>query len=504
MRLAACFVSATCLATIVLGAPIEQARPETPPLNVLRYSTTPNGFNRPPRGWNSFGMQVGIQSATHFALTQNDTVAQCDLLADPDALGGAGYEYCSLDSGWSIGDHGDEYGRLMYIKEQLDLPALADHLHAKGLKLGVYVVPGAFAKDANKTIYGTNIRLNDTLSGHNNGLARIDFNYSRNGVQQWHNSVVNLFAEWGVDFIKLDFITPGSPENGVRLSPDTSGSVIAFHKAISQASRPMRLDVSWKLERNVTYYDVWKHNADSMRVDQDINNMGAETFVSWATVQRAIDNYRQYINLHTQSLEPLTIYPDLDNLYVGNAANISGITDAQRQTMMTFWLGAGANLLIGSDLLQLDEFGKRVLTDREALAIADFTAQYPMQPRNPGTGGNNAQQLQAWIAGPSDATGESVVVVANLGPPLGQSGYEGQKVLTGHEAFELSFESLGIAGTYKVRNIWEHRDLSIRNSGLRVLLGEGESELFKLTPAILLTDKVRPEGPSALRIQGAS
>ncbi|KZO97269.1 glycoside hydrolase family 27 protein [Calocera viscosa TUFC12733] len=472
------------LATCVLGAPIEQVRPKPSPLNVLRYATTPNGFNSPPRGWNSFGMQANIQAATHFAMTQNDTIAQCDMLADPDALGGAGYEYCSLDSGWSIGDHGDHHGRIMYIQEQLDLPALAEHLHSRGLKLGVYVVPGAFAKDANKTIYGTNIRLNDTLSGHNNGLARIDFNYTRDGVQEWHNSVVNLFAEWGVDFIKLDFITPGSPDHGVHLSRDTSGSVIAFHNAIAQASRPMRLDVSWKLERNFTYYDVWKHNADSMRVDQDINNMHSATFLSWATVQRAIDNYRQYITLQTSTLEPLTIYPDLDNLYVGNAANISGITDAQRGTMATFWLAAGANLLIGSDLLQLDALGRRLLTDREALAVAEFGARYALQPRNPGTGGARAQQLQAWIAGPSDDRGEAVVVVMNLGPPLGQSGYEGEEVLTGIEAFQVTFEDLGIPGTYRVRDVWEHRDLPVRSTGLRVLLGEGESKLFKLTPAM--------------------
>jgi len=483
----------------VIAAPIDQAHLGVPPpLNVLRYSTTPNGFSSPPRGWNSFGMQVGIQAATPFSMTTNDIMAQCDLLVDPSALGGAGYEYCSLDSGWSIGDHGDEYGRLTYIEEQMDLPALADHLHAKGLKLGIYVVPGAFAKDRNKTIHGTNITLNDTLSGHDNGLARIDFIYTRDGVQQWHNSVVNLFAKWGVDFIKLDFITPGSPQNGVRLSPDTSGSVTAFHKAIAQASRPMRLNISWKLERNVTYYEVWKHNADSMRVDQDINNQGADMFVHWGTVQRAIDNYRQYINLRTSRIEPLTIYPDLDNLYVGNAANISGITDAQRQTMMSLWLGAGANLLVGSDLLQLDDFGKKLLTDKEALDVAEFTARYPMQPRNPGSGRNEAMQLQAWIAGPADESGEAVVIVANLGPPMGWSGYDEHEAVEGIAEVEVTFESLGIPGTYKVRDIWEHKDLAMRNDGLHVLLGDGESRLFKLTPAILLKD----QPANALRIQG--
>lgn len=129
-----------------------------------------------------------------------------------------------------------------------------------------------------------------------------------------------------------------------------------YHNAIVKSGRQMRLDISWKLARDPSDFSIWEDNADSFRTDQDINNSGADSdsFTAWATVQRAIDNYRQYIVLHTSQDETLSIYPDMDNLYVGNSAAEDGVTDDERFTIMSHWLGAGSNLILGNDLTQLD------------------------------------------------------------------------------------------------------------------------------------------------------
>jgi alpha-galactosidase len=94
----------------------------------------------------------------------------------------------------------------------------------------------------------------------------------------------------------------------------------------------------------------------------------------------------------------------MDNTFVGNKASISGLSDVQRYTQAIHWLGAGANLITGSDLTRIDTLGNELLFDLEALNAAAFTANYPIQPRNPGSGGNDAKQLQAWIAGPNCST----------------------------------------------------------------------------------------------------
>lgn len=288
----------------------------------------------------------------------------------------------------------------------------------------------------------------------------------------------------GVDFVKLDFVTPGSPDNGAHLVPDNSGAVIAYHKAIAQSGRQMRLDISWKLERNSTYYSIWRANADSMRTDQDINNSNSPTFVAWATVQRAIDNYRQYIVgvIGMPKAQPISIYPDMDNLQLGNPASISGVTDAERQTYMTHWIGAAANLITGSDMTNLDALGKNLLTNPSAIAIAEFAAQYPMQPRNPGTGGTDAKQLAAWIAGPS-SSGESVVILANYGPDQGQGGFGTS--LTGTQTASITLADLGLGSKtgFTVTDVWKGSTSSVEAGGsLSAKLGEGASVLLKLTP----------------------
>jgi alpha-galactosidase len=75
---------------------------------------------------------------------------------------------------------------------------LADKLHSKGLKLGVYVVSGAFCTDASKTVDGTIIKSKATFGGD-------------------------------INLIKLAFMTPRSPENGSHVPSDNSRSVIASH-----------------------------------------------------------------------------------------------------------------------------------------------------------------------------------------------------------------------------------------------------------------------------------
>lgn len=62
----------------------------------------------------------------------------------------------------------------------------------------------------------------------------------------------------GVDFIKLDYVTPGSPDAGQDLDPDQSNLVVCYHRAIQNSGRQMRLDISWKPEyENDSYYQKW-------------------------------------------------------------------------------------------------------------------------------------------------------------------------------------------------------------------------------------------------------
>ncbi|KUJ08321.1 glycoside hydrolase family 27 protein [Mollisia scopiformis] len=459
------------------------------------YGTSANGFTAPPRGWNSFGLQaLGTNS---LALNQMNVQTQCDLLNAT-----AGYTLCSIDSGWS-GNGGDPFGRLVPDPSSFpDLAGLADELHAQGKLLGVYILPGAFSSDADVTVEGTDIQLGtlfDTSQPSYN--LRQTFDFSKDGVQQWHNSVINNFAAIGVDMIKMDYMTPGSPDAGESLPANNSLAAVAYHNAIAQSGRQMPLDLSWKLDRdNLGDWLTWKNNADSLRTDQDINNSGQPTLVSFATVQRAIENYRIFINQQeedpTRQGLPIKIHPDMDNMYTGNAAALTGVSDVERYTIAIHWVGAGANLITGSDLTQIDTLGQELLYDPELLSIADFTANFPMQPKNPiGSsipGSQASVQLQAWIAGPNNDNQNAVVVLANYGPDQGQGGFGTS--LEGTQLVNISLADLGIAAgqpngatAWSVRRVLggggqggpDHTDLGTTSTFIASELGPGESVLYK-------------------------
>jgi alpha-galactosidase len=169
-------------------------------LNVLKYTTTPNGFHNAPRGFNTWPIQANPRTTPSWtAFDEANVKAQCGVLAQPD-FQAAGYKYCSLDSGWSQ-DGGDENGRILYDPAKFDLPEFGNWLHDQGLLLGIYILPGFFCSDSNKTILGTDIPLSNIWNGNDNGFLRCDIDTTKDGSQEWHDSIIELFAEWGVDFV---------------------------------------------------------------------------------------------------------------------------------------------------------------------------------------------------------------------------------------------------------------------------------------------------------------
>ena len=193
-----------------------------------------------------------------------------------------------------------------------------------------------------------------------------------------------------------------------------------------------------------------------MRTDQDLNG-GPGVQTQWSTVQRAIEQYREYIlQVGNESSSILTIYPDMDNLFVGNNASRSGLTDNQRQTVMSHWIGAGANLIIGSNMTELDSYGLALLTNELALKIANnFTAKYPMRPTQGNRNPSRGRQGQVWIAGPADDSDSAVVVVANYGNS-GNNDLFDPRPTQGWWSYNFTFSDIGLdaAATYAVEDVW--------------------------------------------------
>ena len=167
----------------------------TQPFYVPYYDATANGHQSAARGWNTFGLQANPSTNKAAGWDFNDYHfgQQCDLIVTQP-----GYDYvCSLDSGWST-TGGDIYGRITedttVFSSFGSLRAFGDHLHGKGLKLGIYLLPGSVANDRGVTIENTTIKLGDVQDSTQYFYARYSFQWGKDGVQQWHDSQVKYLA----------------------------------------------------------------------------------------------------------------------------------------------------------------------------------------------------------------------------------------------------------------------------------------------------------------------
>lgn len=126
----------------------------------------------------------------------------------------------------------------------------------------------------------------------------------KRAVAAWHDSVIELLCAQGVRYMKLDFVCPTASPDGCLGFSDSRGAVAAYHDAIERsacARGRMRLGLSWYLDwSRADNWDVWTSSAESVRTDEDINNLvpkneskhEGQKLTAFGTVQRAIERYR--------------------------------------------------------------------------------------------------------------------------------------------------------------------------------------------------------------------
>jgi alpha-galactosidase len=420
---------------------------------------TPGIAEKPYLGWSSFSQQTIVAGF----LTQANMIAQSDALL-ASGLQPHGFNYINLDSGWQGSFDGN--GRPIPNPSTFpDIASLVTHIHQNGQKAGIYWIPGVEwpAVAANSPILGTPYHILDILAvpyraGNAFGAAgtspyhyKIDF--TKPGAQEYMNSVVNLFASWGIDSIKLDGVTPGSYSDD--LSIDNRDDVAAWAKAIAQSGRPIWFTISWALDKD--YLSVWQQYANARRIEGDIDCEGnCSTITNWAMA-----SWRFYDLVGWQNdASPTVGWNDLDSLEVMNNTT-SGLSYEERQSVATLWAMANAPIYLGGDLTTLDSFGKQILTNDEVLAIDQSG-----HPANQALGGDTP----VWIS--DQGEGNYYVAIFNL------------------NAFPsrvtVPWRSLGFASAPKVRDLWNHIELgryesefstTILGHGVRLLKVKGQGSV---------------------------
>ncbi|MFI9169514.1 alpha-galactosidase D [Streptomyces lincolnensis] len=429
-------------------------------------TTGPALAAKPYMGWSSWSMQSskypGLNPDGDYSyLTEANVLKQADAMAA--RLKKYGYEYVNIDAGWWR-DNAWKPGFDRYARQKADparfpsgMKAVADRIHAKGLKAGIYL-PAGLEKEAYNN--GESPILNaddcttadivyDDLRTTNGWDSSYKLDFSRPCTAKYIDSQAQLVADWGYDFLKLDGVGPGSGKSGEQY--DNVADVAAWNRAIAATGRPIHLELSWSLD--IGHAADWKRYSQGWRIDTDVECY-CNTLVSW---ENSVDDRWDDTPAWTRHAGPGG-WNDLDSLDVGNG-EMDGLTKAERQSYATLWAIAKSPLYTGDDLTRLDSYGLSLLTNREVIALnqGDGPPARPVTASDP---------QQVWAAKNPDGT--YTVALFNLADAPA--------------AVTADWSTLGFTGTAAVRDLWNHENLGTHRGSVTQALPAHGSRLFTVTP----------------------
>ncbi len=322
----------------------------------------------PPMGWNSWDCYGA-------AVNEEQVRANADYMAKH--LKDYGWEYIVVDIQWfepNASSHMynenaklimDEYGRLMPAVNRFPSAAdgkgfkpLADYVHSLGLKFGIHILRG-IPKQA--------IRCNTMIKGSEHTASEIaDFgsvclwngdmcgvDMKRDGAQEYYNSIFELYASWGVDFVKVDDIA----------RPYHKSEVEAINRAIKNSGREMVLSLSPgaapvdEAQHLGEYANMWR--------------MTDDFWDNWKLLRNMFDYCRSWFPYVKEGH-----WPDCDMLPLGRlrlcnheGGDVTNFTEDEQKLLMSLWAMFRSPLMFGGDMTFNDEFTLSLMQNTDLINI---------------------------------------------------------------------------------------------------------------------------------------
>ena len=431
-------------------------------MNLLKKN--PAVAQKPPMGWNSWDC---------FAANVTEEQLMANARYVRDNMKQYGWEYIVCDIQWSEPLAGteegeyrplaklclDEYGRQIPAENRFPSSAggkgfkpIADEIHAMGLKFGIHIMRGIprQAVHAHMPVLGTDVTAEKianpfSICGWNSDMYGVDG--SKPGAQAYYDSIFQLYASWGVDFVKVDDICNTNMYKDRPYSASQEIEMIA--SAIRSCGRDMVLSLSpgpavieeaWHMEQ---FANMWRMTDDFWDRWDLLENMF-----------RRCEVWQAHVGPGS--------WPDCDMLPLGKIGigfrrpRMTNFTRDEQLTMMNLWCIFRSPLMVGGDLPQHDEWTLSLLTNAEALAAN----QEGSHPRMLG----KDKTFRLWMSDAPDG------------------GYYLAGFNLAGESAELPFDAelIGVAGM-KARDVWKHEDLGPVAQNASVALPAHGSFLWKLS-----------------------
>jgi len=378
----------------------------------------------PPMGWNSWNCFAA-------AVTAGNVKDAADAMVESGLIN-HGWQYINIDDFWQVhrdakdptlqGPHRDANGRILPNPRFPDMKGLADHVHSKGLKIGIYSSPGPW-----------------TCGGC---------------VGSWKHEELDArqYGEWGFDYLKHDLCSYHPMMKGDH-SP----------AAMQKPYRVMRAALD-KVPRDIIYSlcqyglaTVWEWGADvggnCWRTTGDITD-------TWPSLS-SIGFTQAGLEIHAGPGH----FNDPDMMIVGMVGwgpdlRVTRLTPNEQYTHVSLWCLLAAPLLIGCDMTQLDAFTLSLLTNDEVLDVdQDPLGRQAARVKQEG-------HLEVWAKDMED--GSKAVGLFNRG--------RRESAVTAH------WSDLGIAGPQRVRDLWRQRDLGTFDGQFTATVPRHGVVLVKVSP----------------------
>lgn len=389
-----------------------------------------------PMGWNSWDC---------FGPTVTEAEVRANAAYMADNLRKFGWEYIVVDIRWYLendkaGGYNqddpmysiDEYGRFTPAVNRFPSSAdgkgfkpLADFIHGLGLKFGIHVMRGVpvIAVNKNLPICGSTRKAGEIFSpeGQCKWLKDMySIDAEKEGAQDYYNSIMELYASWGVDFLKIDDLS----------SPYHAPDIEMIRKAIDRTGRKIVLSTS----PGPTPVGQALHISNNANMWRTVNDF----WDNWRALKEEFDVCAEWA-----SAEVIYGYPDADMLPLGRIGiraergkpRMSGFSRDEQVTLMTLFSIFRSPLMFGGNLPDNDEFTLSLVTNKDVLYVNQHSKNGRQLFR-----GND---LVAWIAD-DQKTGDKFMALFNISDKLSQEA----AVIT------VKFDQIGLTGTHKVKDLW--------------------------------------------------
>lgn len=385
----------------------------------------------PPLGWNSWNCWGGSVSA--------DKVLSSARAMAEKGLADHGWSYVNIDDGWQ-GVRGGEFTAIQGNGKFPDMGALADSVHALGLKIGIYSTPwkgsyeghiGSSADNADGTYdwisageSNADFRHRDYEKGRQQGWAFGKHSFAVNDARQW--------AAWGYDYLKYDW----NPND------------VPHVKEMADALRASGRDIVLSLSNSAPFGSAAELSAlaQCWRTTGDIR----DTWESVSGIGFSQDRWRPFARPGH--------WNDPDMLVVGLVGwgpelRATRLTPDEQYSHISLWSLLAAPLLLGNDLARLDDFTLGLLTNDEVLDVNQdpLGRQARLLRRSDGR--------EVWVRDLEDGSkAVGLFYPANeFSDPPAYFTWDGP---TGAE-ISVTAADLGFSGPFRLRDLWRQSDLGV-------------------------------------------